>query len=91
MEVNSEEKQFEQAIHTSKLILKYLQGKLSDSEQQELDVWIDQNESNRETFSALTNPASLNAGLHEFHTYNTEAARKKLFRKLFATTTDEYP
>lgn len=82
MEINREELQFERAIYTSKLVLKYLQEELSDSEQKELDVWIEESESNRETFSALTNSANLNAGLQEFARYDVEAGRRKLFEKI---------
>lgn len=89
MEDNREELQFQRARHTSELILKYLHGELSDAEQRELDTWIDESDSNRETFAALSNAASLNKSLNEFASFDLESSRKKLFEKIFATAGNE--
>jgi ferric-dicitrate binding protein FerR (iron transport regulator) len=89
MEENMDELQFQKAMHISELVMKYLRGELSDFEQKEFDSWIEECDSNRETFSELSNAASLNAGLHEFGRYDMEIARKKLFEKIFVTKGQE--
>jgi len=78
-----EERQMFQAFHAAHLIVKYIQGELTDDEQQQLDGWIEQSEANRNLFSEMTNPEKLNSALNEFARPDKAAAWERLNQRIF--------
>ena len=80
-----EQQELDKAIRASGLIVKHLEGALSDDEQLELDSWVDERACNRPLFSELTNPVFLNKDLRKFEVFASreKAALRKIERKLF--------
>ncbi|HYE54378.1 MAG TPA: FecR domain-containing protein [Chitinophagaceae bacterium] len=78
-----EERQILGAYHTARLIFKYIQGELSEQEQQELDAWVEQSDANRALFSEMTNPVRLNTALDEFRKTDKRAGWERLQQRLF--------
>lgn len=85
MEENRDELQFQKAMRASELMLKYLHEELSDLDQKEFDLWVEESNLNRQTFTELSKSEGLNAGLQELSRYDVEQAKKKSFEKIFAT------
>lgn len=71
MELND---QIEQAIHHSKLVSGYLEGKLDDAQQAELVHWINESEHNRDLFEKLCNESNLDNAHAVFSLFDTESA-----------------
>lgn len=86
MEENRDELQFQKAMRASELILKYLHEELSDLDQKELDLWVEETNLNHQTFTELSNPDSLNASLQELARF--ESAKKKSFERICAIADD---
>lgn len=56
----------DKSFHVASLILKHLNGGLTETEKKELETWQKKSESNRQLFADLTNTDSLESQLEEF-------------------------
>ncbi len=76
-----EEKRIAAAFRAAELIQKYLLGVLTDAEQLELDVWIEDSDENRRLFSDLTNPKRLKPQYDEFEKFDPDAGYDRFMKK----------
>jgi len=65
-------------INIEDLIIKYLQGTISQAEEQELNSWIQASGENQALFDQLTDTKSVNAGLEKIYAYDEEKGWEKI-------------
>ena len=66
----------DQKIDIDELIIKHLQGSITEAERQYLDRWITASEANRLLFEKLTDPGYVNAELEKLDRYDDEKGWK---------------
>jgi transmembrane sensor len=69
---------YEKAINIGRLIQKYLEDDLNESERKELDQWLSASEMNASIFFGLTKEDSLEKELQKFNNYDVNIAHEKL-------------
>jgi ferric-dicitrate binding protein FerR (iron transport regulator) len=73
--------------HLVQLLIRYIQGKLTESEQRRLDTWLSQDPKNKELFEDLKDADSRNTAIEKMNAYREDAVFQKLHSQLgFATT-----
>ena len=76
-----EEKKITSAFRAAELIQKYLLGVLTDAEQLELDIWVEDSDENRRLFSDLTNPNRLKPQYDEFDQFDPDAGYNRFMKR----------
>jgi transmembrane sensor len=76
----------EQASRIAYLISGYLRQTLSEKEHDELDEWMTASDDNQRLFEELTDPKNIEKGLKEYGAPDTEAALKRIKRKIQFTS-----
>jgi transmembrane sensor len=78
-----DEQQVTKASHIASLIVKRMQGSLTEQESQQLQEWIAESGEHYLLYEELMNEETLGHDLDELHAINTEAALQKLSGQLF--------
>ncbi|MBO9203975.1 MULTISPECIES: FecR family protein [Niastella] len=79
------EQQIEKATYIASLILGNMQDKLTPTEQQELETWLQENGDNNKLYEDMLDQEKLGNDLNELSSYDHQAAYEKLSQQLFIT------
>ena len=79
----NEKQKVTDALRAAELILRYLHGVLTENEQTELDIWIEESEENRMIFSDMTNPRKLKPQMDEYEKFDVDAGYNRFMKRYF--------
>ncbi|MFL5743709.1 MAG: FecR family protein [Niastella sp.] len=77
------EQQTEKGLHIASLLLGDLQNRLTPTEKQELDTWLQENGDNYKLYEDLHNQEKLGNDLNELESYDPDLAYEQLSQKIF--------
>lgn len=80
------EQQTEKGFYIASLILGDLQNRLTSTEKQELDTWLQENGDNHTLYDDLHDQEKLGNDLNELESYDPDVAYEKLSQKIFPNT-----